>query len=707
MIKLRWSLPRDPEDKFGPTGFDPAGTPEGNEQRYIAAGQTIDYRVEIWNHEDAEVAAQDVMIEDTLDPNVFDLSTFEFTRVGLLRWDVPLPGGQAIDTRIDMRPDMNLVVDVTATFDPETGKIDWWFHCMDPLTGEYPEDPLAGILPPFNPDTGYELGWVEFRVRPKDDLPSGTRIENRAYGEFDFMGDRYNNPAPPDGPWVNTIDAGIPEDASHVEPLPAATTQTSFDVNWTGYDDVGGSGIAHYDIYVSDNGGSYTLWLDNTTETSQTFSGQADHNYAFYSVATDNVGHQEPAPLTLPDAQITTGVSATASIAPVIRAANAQLPADPKGEATTLPESVEWIDEWTPIWVEIWVSTVGTDDVGLESFSVELTYSTTFLSTTIDDIEAGPAFSGGSGTLTGSVDDATGVVEIGGTTVLTDVGDDQYVLLARILFQPTTTDAGVTLAADGKYITPVANGFGLEDAEVTLVGNAPAVVELGDPPDTELWPVMYDLDNMGLIDFGDFTFFATNFAVGKTDSIEIQYTGNFPVAWRPTPLSLEASLALPEGPAAVLTEEKLDPIVAEVAHRLETSAGSEAVALLENVSFEIVDLPGNLLGQSLDARVWIDVDAAGFGWFIDATPWDSVEFSVSTDIDELMATLDSPARGRVDLLTTLMHELGHVLGHEHSDGSGLMNALLPVSTRRPFDDDVLFGMGEWLDADHWDEAGDS
>ncbi|MDP6721311.1 MAG: matrixin family metalloprotease, partial [Pirellulaceae bacterium] len=152
----------------------------------------------------------------------------------------------------------------------------------------------------------------------------------------------------------------------------------------------------------------------------------------------------------------------------------------------------------------------------------------------------------------------------------------------------------------------------------------------------------------------------------------------------------------------LVTEDNLAPIVAEALDRIEKSAGFEAGALLESVTVEIADLPGKQLGQSLDNTVWIDVDAAGYGWFIDATPGNDVEFSQRTATDELMATFGSPARGWVDLLTTVVHELGHVLGLEHADGSGVMNELLPLSTRRLFDDDIL-PIEEWQNvADRWD-----
>jgi hypothetical protein len=139
---------------------------------------------------------------------------------------------------------------------------------------------------------------MEFTVKLIANLPSGTQIANQAFVQFDFLGPW--GPAPKAGPWINTIDAGTP--SSNVLPLPTTITQTDFLVEWTGNDDNGlGSGIASYDIFVSTDGGTYTLWLDDTTEISSTYSGQVGHSYAFYSIARDGVGHEELAP-SAPDA---------------------------------------------------------------------------------------------------------------------------------------------------------------------------------------------------------------------------------------------------------------------------------------------------------------------------------------------------------------------------------------------------------------------
>lgn len=280
-----------PEDKWGPNGYDAPGTAVGSKHRYILPGQTMPYRIEMWNKLEAPVPTQDAVINDVLDPAVFDLSTFQFTRVGFLKWDVPLPGGQAIDVRVDCRPDMNIAVDIKGTFDPVTGRIDWWFHTIDPVTGDYPDDPMAGFLPPYNPATGYEIGWMEFTVKTKDDLSTGTVIANQAFVQFDFFGPW--GPAPKAGPWVNTIDSGKPTSA--VNALPAEIDALQFTVSWSGQDDEKGCGIASYDIYVSTDGGAYNLW-DTFTDTSAVFTGETDHTYTFYSIARDNVGNVETTP---------------------------------------------------------------------------------------------------------------------------------------------------------------------------------------------------------------------------------------------------------------------------------------------------------------------------------------------------------------------------------------------------------------------------
>ncbi|WP_157260003.1 Ig-like domain-containing protein [Chamaesiphon minutus] len=90
-----------------------------------------------------------------------------------------------------------------------------------------------------------------------------------------------------------------------------------------------------------------------------------------------------------------------------------------------------------------------------------------------------------------------------------------------------------------------------------------------------------------------------------------------------------------------------------------------------NLTFDITNLPtGQLaeasitgydqLGRPNKATISFDNDANGVGWFIDTTPGDNSEF---TGIDTyFQATPDSPASGKYDLLTAILHEMGHTLG---------------------------------------------
>jgi len=296
-----------PEDKFGPCGYDAPNTLEGSEKRFVAAGEVLNYRIEFWNKPDAPVPTQDALIKDNLDPNLFDLGTFEFTRFGFLKWDVPLKKGtKEIQTRLDLRPDMMIAVDVKATLDPDTGDIEWWFHCVEPMTGEYPDDPMAGFLPPYNEETGFEIGWVEFSVKPKEELPNGTEVANQAFVQFDFMGPF--NPAPKEGPWINTVDCIPPE--SEILEFPSVMYSKIFTIKWLGEDNPAGSGVGCYDIYVSDNGSGFTLWETGVKDTQTLFMGDDGHTYSFYSIANDNVGNKEGPPGT-PDASTSVDVLIT------------------------------------------------------------------------------------------------------------------------------------------------------------------------------------------------------------------------------------------------------------------------------------------------------------------------------------------------------------------------------------------------------------
>src|SRR5262249_55223882 len=76
--------------------------------------------------------------------------------------------------------------------------------------------------------------------------------------------------------------------------------------------------------------------------------------------------------------------------------------------------------------------------------------------------------------------------------------------------------------------------------------------------------------------------------------------------------------------------------------------------------------------------VTMDAAAAGYGWFCGSTAGDTAFGSVVAP-KELQAAPGSPALGRMDLLTVVEHELGHVLGLDDLDPQAVPHDLLTTT----------------------------
>lgn len=264
---------RDPNEKVGPPGV---GDP-----RWIAADGPSSYAIFYENMPTAGLAAQTVTISDTLDPALFDLDTFSFGPVTIGSRDyTPPAGAKSVDTTVDLRPSQNLFVKVSATIDNPTGRVDWTLTAIDPATGDVPEDPTVGFLPP-NVDPPSGEGQVQFVVTPRKSLPSGTVLPNSADIVFDF------NP-PIAAAWSNAIDKTAPQ--SRIDTVDDRTCA----LRWSGDD--GDSGVRDFTIFVSEDGGPFVAWLDDTARTSAPFAGRPGGTYRFYSVARDRAGNVEAPP---------------------------------------------------------------------------------------------------------------------------------------------------------------------------------------------------------------------------------------------------------------------------------------------------------------------------------------------------------------------------------------------------------------------------
>lgn len=148
--------------------------------------------------------------------------------------------------------------------------------------------------------------------------------------------------------------------------------------------------------------------------------------------------------------------------------------------------------------------------------------------------------------------------------------------------------------------------------------------------------------------------------------------------------TLLAASSVPDGTYDVVPLE-----VADVQSVLDTAIGAwvgvgldaRRAASLGQVSISVVDLQGAVLGVAGDNSITLDQNAAGHGWFIDPTPADNDEF-VQQTATQWIADSTGAATSRYDLLTAVIHELGHVLGFEDVAEGDVMSEVLELGMRR-------------------------
>lgn len=119
-----------------------------------------------------------------------------------------------------------------------------------------------------------------------------------------------------------------------------------------------------------------------------------------------------------------------------------------------------------------------------------------------------------------------------------------------------------------------------------------------------------------------------------------------------------------------LRASQLKPLLTEALAGWQ-AAGVDTSAL-SGVDVRIADLGGLTLGRAEAGVVWLDDNAAGWGWFADRTPRNDSEFTRRGNQGE---------RNRMDLLTVLEHEVGHLLGYDHA-ARGVMQETLDAGVRR-------------------------
>jgi len=143
-----------------------------------------------------------------------------------------------------------------------------------------------------------------------------------------------------------------------------------------------------------------------------------------------------------------------------------------------------------------------------------------------------------------------------------------------------------------------------------------------------------------------------------------------------------ADATAPAGSVATLDAAQLAPIVDEAKALWAQALGADdpRLARLNGITVEVGNLPDLGLGETNGDTILIDSNAAGWGWFVDATPGDNSEFTLTLPSGAL-ATATGPAAGHMDLLTTVLHEMGNAMGFAEDTNQDVTGMVLSAGVR--------------------------
>lgn len=266
----------DPNDITGPAGYDSL--------RWMAKDKAWPYMIRFENDASlASTAAQRVEVTQALDPHLNPLS-FRVAEFGFGgKVFTPPTSTASYFTTLDLPDSLGYDVEFTAGVDVVNNQLIWVFQTIDPHTGLPPVNPFVGFLG-INDSFGSGEGYVKYTIWPKSNTQTGDTVLAKADIVFDI------NPVIETNTWRNVIDAVAP--GSDVNTLPAYTQTTTFTVQWSGTDDPGGTGVRAYELFMSIDGQAFTS-LGSTTSVDTTITGNVGSRYAFYTIATDQVGNRE------------------------------------------------------------------------------------------------------------------------------------------------------------------------------------------------------------------------------------------------------------------------------------------------------------------------------------------------------------------------------------------------------------------------------
>lgn len=245
---------------------------------------------------------------------------------------------------------------------------------------------------------------------------------------------------------------------------------------------------------------------------------------------------------------------------------------------------------------------------------------------------------------------------------------------------------------------PRTNTFYLKDSNNTDLGDL-NVFSFG--TDVRGWfPIAGDWNSDGSDTIGLFDPYTTRFYLKNSnnsdpsDVVQFGYGGDVS-GWQPVVGTWEppsGSAALRAGgrgsaasPSALPSDADLSQLVdAALAQWAAAGFAESQLAPLRKTLVVSVDLPGDLLARVEPGRILLDRDAAGWGWFVDPTPTLDEEFFAPAAGRSAEALPRCGADQRMDLVTAMAHEFGHLLGLPDLEAAldDLMSGVLKPGLRR-------------------------
>ncbi|MFC1758111.1 Ig-like domain-containing protein [Planctomycetota bacterium] len=304
---------------------------------------------------------------------------------------------------------------------------------------------------------------------------------------------------------------------------------------------------------------------------------------------------------------------------------------------------------------------------------------------------------GGTGQIVfaGTTNGASNTIVVPGTDVLT-MGADLTIRGGRGRFFSNSGTSSIQIL--GTLSATIASTITL-DGNATDISNATIEIEV-------------DQSNSGLIEINGSTVFGGSLSIITQNDFSptvgdefrlITFTSSTGQFSSTTGLDLGAVMLQPVFNPTDLTLETAQPLRASTPNltaistsEIEVINQSDIVDLIRaskslwgndlrrrfpvDVNVLFTDLPNDVIGLGSGSTIWLDSTAGGLGWYVDSTPLDNSEFLFDS---EIWTATTEESRDRIDLLTVLTHELGHLVGLDDvSDMQSIMFHHIKSGERR-------------------------